>query len=83
MADTAMLTAVKAALGVTGSFMDSTLSGYIDVVVKYMGNAGVTASTIANSPFVVARGVNDIWNNNGAAAFSPLFRDLVTQLALS
>lgn len=83
MATQAMLASVKSALGITGAFMDATVSGYIDTVTAYMSRAGVSDSSIANSAFVVARGVNDIWNNNGAAAFSPLFRDLVSQLALT
>jgi hypothetical protein len=48
-----------------------------------MSRAGVSADLIAESAYVVARGVNDIWNNDGAAKFSPLFRDMVTQLVLS
>ena len=83
MADTAMLESVKSALGVSGAFMDGTLTGYIDNVTAYMSRAGVSADLIAESAYVVARGVNDIWNNDGAAKFSPLFRDLVTQLVLS
>lgn len=83
MATQAMLASVKSALGITGTFMDATVSGYIDTVTAYMSRAGVSDASIANSAFVVARGVNDIWNNNGAVAFSPLFRDLVSQLALT
>lgn len=83
MADTAMLESVKKALGVSGTFMNDTLTGYIDNVTAYMSRAGVSADLIAESAYVVARGVNDIWNNDGTAKFSPLFRDLVTQLALS
>lgn len=83
MADSAMLTSVKAALGVSGNNFDTTLSGYIDTVTAYMSRAGVSAKLIAESAYVVARGVNDIWNNDGAAKFSPLFCDMVTQLVLS
>ena len=36
MADAATLTAVKQALGVTGTFTDNTISQYIDDVVDYM-----------------------------------------------
>lgn len=83
MADTTMLESVKKALGVSGAFMNETLTGYIDIVTAYMSRAGVSADLIAESAVVVARGVNDIWNNNGAAKYSPLFLDLVTQLVLS
>ena len=82
MADSAMLASVKSALGVSGTYMDTTLTGYIDIVTAYMARAGVSAALIAESAFIVARGVNDIWNNDGQADFSPLFRDMVSQLAL-
>lgn len=83
MADQTMLGSVKSALGITGTYMDGTISGYIDIVTAYMARAGVSSAKISESAFVVARGVNDVWNNDGKAAFSPLFRDLVTQLALT
>lgn len=83
MADSAMLASVKAALGVSGNNFDTTLSGYIDTVTAYMSRAGVSAALIADSAFIVSRGVSDIWNNDGAAKFSPLFVDMVSQLVLS
>ena len=83
MADSAMLASVKAALGVSGNNFDTVLSGYIDTVTAYMSRAGVSAALIADSAFIVSRGVNDIWNNDGAAKFSPLFVDMVSQLVLS
>lgn len=82
MADSAMLASVKNALGITGTTMDTTISGYIDIVCAYMANAGVSSASIAASPFMVARGVNDVWNNDGKANFSPLFINMVSQLAL-
>lgn len=83
MADAAILTGVKNALGITGSYMDDTLSVYIDEVTNYMGNAGVSSNLIAASVGVIARGVNDLWNNNaGNGKLSPYFYDRVSQLAL-
>lgn len=83
MADAAILTKVKNALGVTGSFMDDTISVYIDEVVDYMTNAGVSSDVISTSAGVIARGVNDLWNNDaGNGKLSPYFYDRVTQLAL-
>lgn len=82
MAESAMLTAVKNALGITGNSMDSTLTGYIDIVTAFMANAGVSAARIAVSSFIVARGVNEVWNNDGTVNFSPMFLNLVSQLAL-
>lgn len=83
MADAAILTGVKNALGITGSYMDDTISVYIDEVTSYMENAGVSSALIAASVGVIARGVNDLWNNAaGEAKLSPYFYDRVSQLAL-
>lgn len=82
MADSAMLASVKNALGITGDALNDTLNGYISIVCAYMSNAGVSASRIAASPFIVGRGVNEVWNNDGSANFSPMFINLVAQLAL-
>ena len=83
MADAALLAGVKNALGITGTFMDATISIYIDEITDYMSNAGVSAAVITASVGVIARGVNDIWNNNaGNGKLSPYFYDRVSQLAL-
>ena len=83
MTDANILTGVKNALGITGNFMDDTLNVYIDEVTSYMSNAGVTDSIIIASVGVIARGVNDLWNNNaGAGKLSSYFYDRVTQLAM-
>lgn len=60
MATAAMLTGVKNALGITGTYQDTTISEYIDEVVDYLTEAGVSASNI--SVGIVARGVSDLWN---------------------
>lgn len=83
MADAAILTGVKAALGVTSDFMDTTISVYIDDVTDYMSGAGVPDSVIAASVGVIARGVNDLWTaSSGDAKYSPYFYDRVSQLVL-
>jgi hypothetical protein len=83
MADAALLAGVKNALGITGTFMDATISVYIDEITDYMSNAGVSAAVITASVGVIARGVNDLWNNNaGNGKLSPYFYDRVSQLAL-
>lgn len=83
MTDAAILNGVKSALGVTGNFMDTTISLYIDEVTDYMTNAGVNAALITASVGVIARGVNDLWNNNaGNGKLSPYFYDRVSQLVL-
>ena len=83
MADAATIAAVKNALGVTGSFMDSAIAIYIDEVTDYMRTAGVSDSIISTAYGVVARGVSDLWNNqSGTSKLSPYFYDRVTQLAI-
>lgn len=83
MADAAILAGVKAALGVTSDFMDTTISIYIDDVTDYMSGAGVPDSVIATSVGVIARGVNDLWTaSSGDAKYSPYFYDRVAQLVL-
>ena len=82
MADSAMLASVKNALGITGDAMNDTLNGYIAIVCAYMANAGVSSARIAASPFTVARGVNEVWNNDGTANFSQMFLNMVSQLVL-
>ena len=83
MADAALLASVKNALGITGTFMDATISIYIDEITDYMTNAGVSAALMPASVGVIARGVNDLWNNSaGNGKLSPYFYDRVSQLAL-
>ena len=82
MADVTILENVKAAIGITGSYMDVTISLWIDEVIDYMIGAGVSTAKIATSVGVIARGVNDLWNNGtGNGKLSPYFYDRVTQLA--
>ena len=83
MTDSTLLSSVKAALGVTGNFTDDTISVYIDDVVDYMTGAGVPQAVILQSAGVVARGVSDLWDNDGGnVKFSPYFHERVSQLAL-
>lgn len=85
MAESALMTAVKNALGVTGTYSDATLQVYINEVVDYMIGAGVSQAVIdAPAAFgVVARGVSDLWDNDGGnVKFSPYFHERVSQLVL-
>ena len=47
MADAEILERVKSALGITGVFLDNTISLYIDEVVCYMQHAGVSDDMIS------------------------------------
>ena len=83
MADATLLAKVKSALGVTGDFTDDTITIYIDEVTDYMLRAGVPVAVINASAGVVARGVSDLWDNNGGnVKYSPYFHERVSQLAL-
>lgn len=82
MADT-HLEAVKNALGITGEFQDATLKVYINEVMEYMKNAGISEGVINSgvSAGVIARGVTDLWNyNGGAGKLSDYFYQRVIQL---
>ena len=82
---TDMLNGVKRRLSESGSFqeIDAVLTDYISDVCDYMLGAGVSESVIASHVGVVARGVDDMYvNNAGGADFSPMFRNMVAQLAL-
>ena len=83
MADTTILKKVKDALGITGTYQDATLQIYIDEVIAYMKDAGVSTDVInaGVSAGVIARGVTDLWNyNGGAGKLSDYFYQRVSQL---
>ena len=78
------LETVKSALGITGNYQDATLKIYIDEVLAYMRDAGVSTDVIDSelSAGVIARGVTDLWNlNSGAGKLSDYFYQRVSQLA--
>lgn len=75
---------VKTALGVTGTYQDDTIQQYIDEVIRFIIDAGVS-ERVANSDVttgLITRGVADLWNyGSGGADFSPYFVSRVVQLA--
>lgn len=78
---TEILTGVKNALGITGTFQDDTISGYIEEVMDYMSGAGVSDAMISASVGTIARGVSDLWDNDGGnVRLSPYFMNRVAQL---
>lgn len=80
MTDTEMLTAVKAALGIEGTYQDDTIKEYIKEVKGYLTGAGVKASDITAG--VVARGVADLWSYGaGNGKLSEYFMQRATQLS--
>lgn len=80
MADTTMLAKVKSALGITGEYLNDTLTEYIDEVVGFLKDAGVNESNITAG--IVARGVSDLWNyGSGEGKLSDYFMQRATQLS--
>ena len=80
MADTTMLAKVKSALGITGDYLNDTLTEYIDEVVGFLKDAGVKESNITAG--IVARGVSDLWNyGSGEGKLSDYFMQRATQLS--
>lgn len=71
---------VKAALGITGDYQDSTIQVYYNEVISFLNDAGVSAEKI--TPGIVSRGVSDLWNYGGAEGkLSEYFIQRATQLA--
>lgn len=72
---------IKNALGITGSYQDATLQLYVDEVVAFLNDAGVSSANITNG--IVARGVADLWNYGaGEGKLSQYFIMRASQLAL-
>ena len=75
-----MLEDVKIGLGITGTYQDATISGYITEVKAFLIDSGVKASSITTG--VVVRGVSDLWNYGaGEGKFSEYFLQWAAQLA--
>ena len=71
---------VKNALGITGEYQDATLQQYMDEVVDFLVDAGVTKSNITCG--IVARGVSDLWNyGSGDGKLSQYFMQRAAQLS--
>ena len=75
-----MLEDVKICLGVTGTYQDGTINGYIGEVKAFLIDSGVSAADITTG--VVVRGVSDLWNYGaGDGKFSDYFMQRAAQLA--
>lgn len=80
MTDAELLTKVKKALGIQGSYQDETISEYINEVKTFLIDAGVSANNITSG--IVARGVTDLWNYGaGEGKLSEYFMQRATQLS--
>lgn len=81
-----LLSKVKKALGITGTYQDETLLIYIDEVKDFMLCAGVKKEIVEDSVAVgaICRGVSDLWNyGSGNTELSQYFMQRVSQLAFS
>ena len=79
-----MLSSVKNALNITGTYQDAALQMYIDEVNEYMLAAGVPSSMIGTKTTAgtVARGVSDLWSyGTGSGKLSEYFCERVIQLS--
>ena len=80
-----MLEKVKTALGITGEYQDATLQIYLDEVVAYLKDAGVSEDILASdvATGIIVRGVADLWNyGSGGTTLSPYFMQRAIQLAV-
>lgn len=79
-----MLEKVKANLGITGTYQDATIQGYIEEVKQFLIESGVEKSIVEDdlSVGLITRGVVDLWNyGSGEATLSPYFYQRAIQLA--
>lgn len=80
-----MLEKVKQNLGITGTYQDTTIRGYIDEVKQFLLDGGVAKEIVEadTSVGIITRGVADLWNyGSGGTGYSPYFLQRATQLAL-
>ena len=75
-----ILEAVKAAMNITGTDQDAAMNQWIEEVIGFIKDAGVSETYITTG--LVARGVADLWDyGSGAGTLSEYFRQRVTQLS--
>jgi len=80
-----MLEKVKTNLGITGTFQNGTINGYIEEVKQFLIDAGVDSKIVEDEKYsagIIYRGVADLWNyGSGGASLSPYFMQRVIQLS--
>lgn len=71
---------VKQGLGITGDYQDATLLVWINEVVGFLQDAGVSEANISEG--IVTRGVADLWNYGGGdGKLSSYFLQRAAQLS--
>lgn len=76
-----MLEKVKKNLGITGTFQDDIIQGYIDEIKQLMIDGGISPSIVndVKSAGVIARGIDDVYFQK--TDLSKFFWQRATQLA--
>ncbi len=78
--DDPMLTSVKKALNIGGTYQDDTIKAYINEVKAFLSAAGVSEANM--TPGLVARGVADLWQYGaGEGKLSEYFMQRTIQAA--
>jgi hypothetical protein len=83
MTDEQILTAVKSALLISGTYHDAMLKIYIAEILDFLRTAGVSDTVLQSEKIVgiVFRGVSDLWNfGAGDGKLSPYFYQRAAQL---
>lgn len=81
---TNILNDVKSNLGITGTFQDNTIQGWIDEIKQFLLDGGVKESIVNSikAKGIISRGVSDLWNYGaGDGKLSPYFYQRATQLS--
>lgn len=75
------LTVVKQSLNITGSALDNALGVYLDEIVLYMIEAGVSSDVVSSTSAIgtICKGVSDLYIDK---ALSNYFYQRVTQLSI-
>lgn len=79
-----MLEKVKSNLGITGTYQDTTIQGWINEVKQFLIDGGVPKSIVDDdsSAGIISRGVADLWNYGaGDGQLSSYFLQRATQLS--
>jgi len=79
-----MLEKVKANLGITGTYQDATIQGWIDEVKQFLLDGGIDEDIVDSntSAGIITIGVKDLWNyGSGDGTLSKYFFQRATQLS--